>query len=165
MMRIKIVRLFTIFIAALTFFYVSIFFIYPQAVIEIYRGADEKTIWAKMKHLQFKKEISGTNSYKFPDLQWSPDKKHLAFYDFTRKEIFKKEWELKIFNPRTFQTKVIFIGDYKTGKYRWIENNAIRAYEGGGSGVRIYRDISIDIAEPFIASDHMSPKYWTPEKM
>lgn len=144
--------------------YVSIFFLSPSTVINIYRGEDEKTIWVKTKLAPFKKEISGTDSYKFYDLEWSPNKKHLAFYDFTREEIFKKEWSLKIFDPRTFQTKIIFIGDDKTGEYRWIGNHTVRAYEGAGVGVRIYRDIDIDVATPFIASDHMTPEYWVPEK-
>lgn len=144
--------------------YVSIFFLSPSTVINIYRGENEKTIWVKTKLAPFKKEISGTDSYKFFDLKWSPNKKHLAFYDFTREEIFEKEWSLKIFDPRIFKTKIIFIGDYKTGEYKWIDDKTIRVYVGAGSGVRIYRDLNIDTREPFIASDHMTPEYWVPEK-
>jgi|GEM_PF-6885378 len=135
----------------------------PASFVDIYRGSDETSIWAKIKFLPFKKEISETDSYKFEDLKWSPDEKYLAFYDFTREEYNKKEWSLKIINPLTLAVKTIFIGDYKTGEYKWINNSIVRVYEGAGSGVRIYRDIDIGIDQPFIASDYMSPEYWTPE--
>ncbi len=143
--------------------YFLIFFLYPSSIIDIYRGGDEKSIWIKTKYFPLKKEISGTDSYKAPDIQWSPDKNYLAFYDFTREEIFSKEWSLKILNPRTLGIKNIFIGDYKTSGYRWIDNETIRVYVSAGSGVRIYRDIYINIREPFIAADHTSPEYWVPE--
>ncbi|MBU4030643.1 hypothetical protein KJ756_00515 [Patescibacteria group bacterium] len=137
---------------------------FPLSVIDIYRGEDEESIWVKTKFFPLKKEISGTSSYKPPNLQWSPDKNHLAFYDFIREEIFNKEWFLKIINPRTLGIKTIFIGDYKTSEYLWIDNKTIRVYVSAGSGVRIYRDIDIDIQEPFIAAEHPTPEYWTPEK-
>ncbi|MFH1048732.1 MAG: hypothetical protein V1732_03650 [Patescibacteria group bacterium] len=89
----------------------------------------------------------------------------MAFYDFTREEIFNKEWSLKVINPRIFEVKTIFIGDYKTSEYRWIDNETIRVYVSAGSGVRIYRDIDIDIREPFIAAEHTMSEYWTPEKI
>lgn len=141
-----------------------IFVIYPRALIKIYRGDDEKTIWVEMKYLPVKKLISDTDNYKFYDLQWSPNDKYLAFYDFVGLETFNREWGLKIVNVRNFKIKTIFIGDYKTGQYKWIDNRTVRVYEGAGSGVRIYRDIDINIAAPFIAAEHMSPEYWTPEK-
>jgi len=60
--------------------------------------------------------------------------------------------------------KNIFIGDYKTSGYRWIDNETIRVYVSAGRGVRIYRDIDINIREPFIAAEHPTPEYWMPEK-
>lgn len=145
--------------------YTLVFFLSPSSVIDVYRGEDEESIWLKIKFFPLKKEISGTSSYKPPDIQWSPDKNHLAFYDFIREEIFNKEWFLKIINPRTLGVKTIFIGDYKTSEYRWIDNKTIRVYVSAGSGVRIYRDIDINIREPFIAAEHTSSEYWTPEKI
>lgn len=142
---------------------VAVFISPPTSFIDIYRGADETTVWAKLKFLPLKKEISGTDSYKFGDLKWSPDGKHLAYYDNTREEIYKKEWELKVFDPILFNTKTVFIGDWKTGEYKWIDNNTVRVYENAGTGVRIYRDININEKGPFVASDFMSPEYWTPE--
>jgi len=72
--------------------YFLIFFLSPSSNIDIYRGEDEESIWIKTKFFPLKKEISGTDTYKAPDIQWSPDKNYLAFYDFTREEIFSKEW-------------------------------------------------------------------------
>ncbi len=144
--------------------YILVFFFSPSLITDVYRGEDEKSIWIKTKYFPFKKEISGASSYKAPDIQWSPDKNRLAFYDFTRQEIYNKEWSLKIINPRILGIKTIFIGDYKTSEYRWIGNKTIRVYISAGSGVRIYRDIDIDVREPFIAAEHSTPEYWTPEK-
>lgn len=145
--------------------FISVFFFSPSLIVDVYRGEDEQSIWIKTKFFPLKKEISDTSSYKAPNIQWSPDKNHLAFYDFTREEIFDKEWSLKVINPRFFEVKTIFIGDYKTNEYRWIDNKTIRVYVSAGSGVRIYRDIDINIREPFIAAEHTSPEYWTPEKI
>lgn len=164
-MKIKIVKTIITLIAFLVIFCFLAFFICPSSLIEIYRGNDEKTIWVKTMYFPFKKEISSTDSYKAPDIQWAPDKNHLAFFDFMREEIYNKEWFLKIVNPRTLRIKTIFIGDYKTSEYRWIDNKTIRVYVSAGSGVRIYRDIDINIREPFIATEHTSPEYWTPEKI
>ncbi len=141
----------------------GLFFVCPAFLVDVYRGADERTVWIKTKHLPIKKLTSDTDSYKFSDIQWSPNKRMFAFYDFVRLEWATKEWALKIVDARTLKTKTIFIGDYKTGQYKWIDNESVRVYEGAGSGVRIYRDIDINVSEPVIAADHLSPEYWTPE--
>ena len=141
-----------------------VFFISPFSALEVYRGKDEETVWVKLFGLPLKKEISGTDSYKAPDLQWSPDKLHLAFFDFVREKIYDKEWFLKVYSPRLFQVKTVFIGDYRTSRYKWIDNDTIRVYVSAGSGVRIYRDIDIGADKAFAAADYESPAYWTPEK-
>lgn len=143
---------------------VIVFFISPFSALEVYRGKDEKTVWVKIFGLPLKKEISGTDSYKAPDLQWSPNKSHLAFFDFIREKIYDKEWFLKIYSPRTFQVKTVFIGDSRTSRYKWIDNSTIRVYVSAGTGVRIFRDIDIGADEIFIADNYQSPAYWTPEK-
>jgi hypothetical protein len=157
------VKILLIILSALTILSVVMFISSSASFTDIYRGADETTVWIKLKFLPLKKEISRTDSYKFEDLMWSPDGEHLAYYDNTREEICKKEWELKVFDPRLFKTKTVFIGDWKTGEYKWIDNNIIRVYENAGTGVRIYRDIDIDADIPFVASDYMSSEYWMPE--
>lgn len=164
-MKKGILKILIIALVSIFLIYISVFFFSPSLIIDVYRGEDEKSIWMKTKFFPFKKEISGTDSYKAPDIQWSPGENHLAFYDFTREEIYNKEWSLKVINPRTLGVKTIFIGDYKTSEYQWIDDKIIRVYVSAGSGVRIYRDIDIDIREPFIAAEYISPEYWTPEKI
>lgn len=163
-MKNGILKILIIAFLSIFFIYISIFFFSPSSIVDIYRGGDEKSIWVKTKYFPFKKEISGTDSYKAPNIQWSPDKNYLVFLDFVREEIYNKEWFLKIINPRTLRVKTIFIGDYKTSEYYWIDNKTIRVYVSAGSGVRTYRDIDIDIREPFIAAEYTSPENWTPEK-
>lgn len=164
-MKKRILKILAIVPVSIFLIYISVFFFSPSLIIDVYRGEDEQSIWLKIKFFPLKKEISGTSSYKPPDIQWSPDKNHLAFYDFTREEIFNKEWSLKIINLRTLGIETIFIGDYKTSEYQWIDDKIIRVYVSAGSGVRIYRDIDINIREPFIAAEHASPEYWMPEKI
>ncbi len=142
---------------------IILFFVSPFSVMDVYRDEDEKHIMAEFKFLPFKKEISGTDYFKFQDT-WSPDKKYIAFLEFAREEIYEKEWLLKIFDPRIFKAKTIFIGTGKTSNYAWLNDNTIRVYVNAGSGVRIYRDIDINTPEPFIAADHKTPEYWIPEK-
>lgn len=160
--RIVKIALFVVILAVVSV--VGLFFIKPALLVNVYRGVDERTIWIETKHLPIRKLISDTNSYKFFDIQWSPNNRQFAFYDFVRLEWVNKEWALKVVDARFFTIKTIFIGPDKTGEYKWLDDNTIRVYVSAGSGVRIYRDINIDVSEPFIASDHMSPEYWTPEK-
>ncbi len=143
------------------FLYLIGFIFFPKDLFYFYRGSDEKSIWVKINYLGIHREISETESYKAPQLEWSPNNKHLAFYDGIMVETFNKEWALKIIDPRLFQIKTIFIGDYHTSEYRWINNTTIRVYVSAGSGVSIYRDIDINLSEPFVACDNVSPQYWT----
>lgn len=154
-------------IVALIVIYFFIFFYSPSTVVDFYRGEDERTIFVEIKPLGITKEISGTNNYKSDDLRWSPDEKHLAFFENIRGSeewSYDREWVLKVVDPRFFEVKPIFIGTYKTSEYMWLNNQAIRAYVNAGSGVRIYRDIDINIPAPFVASENMSPEFWVPEK-
>ncbi|KKQ27907.1 MAG: hypothetical protein US42_C0004G0046 [Candidatus Magasanikbacteria bacterium GW2011_GWC2_37_14] len=152
------------FILFLIFGLTIVFSICPSLLVYIYRGDDEKTIWVETKYFPIKKNIFSTNYLIAPNVEWSPNGTYFSFYDYVRLEWATKEWALKIINARTFRIKTIFIGDYKTSEYKWIDNENVRVYEDAGSGVRIYRDININVPEPFIATDHASPEYWTPEK-
>lgn len=144
--------------------YVVTFFIFPSLIVDYYRGEDGQTIWVKTKFLPLKKKISDTDKFKAPTLKWAPDKNHVAFYDMVAEKTFTREWALKIINPRIFSVRTIFIGDYKTSDFRWLDNHTIRVYASAGSGVRIYRDIDIDIKSPFVAEDHPTSEYWIAEK-
>lgn len=160
----KIVKITFIFLVLAIFVLVIFFFINPSSLVYIYRGDDETSIWVETKYLPIKKNIADTDVYKFSDLQWSPNGKFLAYYDFVRLEWAEKEWALKIIDVRFFTTKTVFIGDYKTGEYKWLSNNTVRVYESAGSGVRAYRDININIDKPIIKVDDWATGDWTPEK-
>lgn len=139
------------------------FYIYPENPLEF---SNSKEIFLEIKPFGFSFQITHTNHHK-SHLFWSPEKKHLAFYERVMEpsqKPFDREWALKIINPRTFKTKTIFIGDYKTGEYQWLNDQIVRVYRSAGTGVRIYRNININILEPFIAAEHLSPEFWTPTK-
>ncbi|MFH1838208.1 MAG: hypothetical protein ABH808_01780 [Candidatus Kuenenbacteria bacterium] len=140
------------------------FYIYPNSL----EFSDSKELFLKIKPFGPFFQITHTNRHKSNDLKWSLNKKYLAFYENIRElaeKPFSREWALKIINPKTFKIKTIFIGDYKTGEYQWLDDQKIRVYCNAGTGVRIYRDININISEPFIAIEHSSPEFWTPIKV
>lgn len=145
--------------------YLSSFIFYPKDTLYFYRGEDEKSIWVEIKPFGIQKKISQIDCYKADDLKWSPNSKHLAFFDMTREKNYDKEWSLKIINPITFQEKTVFVGTYKTSFYEWISNNIIRVYVNAGTGIRVYRDIDINIREPFVAIDNADSDFWTLEKV
>ena len=160
----RIIKFISLLLFITGLFVVVIFFIDPSSLIYIYRGADEKTIWAESKHLPIKKIISDTSFFKAPNTEWSPDSKHFSFFDFVRLEWATKEWALKIVDTRFFTIKTIFVGDYKTSEYFWINNDTVRVYVSAGSGAVAYRDININIDKPIIKVDDWSSGDWTPEK-
>ena len=160
----KVAKIIFILIALFGLVIIGTFFVRPSLLVYIYRGDDEQTIWVETKYFSVKKIISDTDKYKFSDLQWSPNGQFLAFYDFVRLEWAEKEWALKIIDARFFRIKTIFIGDYKTGEYKWLDNDTVRVYESAGSGVRAYRDIDINIDHPIIKVDDWPSGNWTPEK-
>jgi len=153
-----------ILLLVITTIYVGVWFFIPAKVIRIDYGEDQTSIWADIKPFGFKKLIYKTSGYKIGDLKDSPNKRHLAYFDSVREKIYEKEWFLKIIDTRTLKVRTIFIGPWRTSFYKWIDNDTVRVYLNGGTGVRIYRDIRIDVPEPFIAADHMEPEYWIPEK-
>jgi N-acetylmuramoyl-L-alanine amidase len=79
-------------------------------------------------------------------------------------EYYKNYVSLFIKDNEYAEPREIYRGDVKTSSWEWLSNKNVRVYVSAGSGVRVYRDIEINSAEPFIASDHMTPEYWTPEK-
>lgn len=160
-------------LGGLTGIYFLIFVFYPGSVLnfniypESLAFSNSKEIFVKIKPFEHSFQITHSNRHK-SHLFWSPNKKHLAFYEKIiepDRRSFDREWALKVINPTTFKFKTIFIGDYKISHYLWLDDQTVRVFCSGGSGVEIYRDIKINVAEPFIASTHMSPEYWTAIKM
>lgn len=120
----------------LTVFIVS-FYLNPHEFLYVYLGDDGKSVWAEANPFSFRKEISGTKSYKSSNIKWSPNNNYVSFYDNARETPdMSREWFLKIFNPRTFRIKTVFIGPWVTGGYEWLDGNTIRAYAGACSGCR-----------------------------
>lgn len=138
------------------------FEIYPEG-LESY----DKDIFLTVNIFPWK-NIQLTNDQRYKShLEWSPHKKYLAFYENIRGSenwSYDKEWLLKVINPKFFKIKTVFVGTYKTSGYSWLDDGTIRVYVDAGTGVRVYRDIDINIPAPFIASEHMSPEFWVPEK-
>lgn len=155
----RIIKTFTISLVSLLFIVIILFYFYPSLFIDFYIGVDEKSIWVKTKPITFNFKITETAS-RLCNLEWSPNKKYLVYIDDVSEILYDKEYFIKVINPRLLKTKTIFIGTYHTSYYRWLNNNTIRVYVGAGSGVRVYRDINIHLKEPFIAIDHLEPKYW-----
>jgi len=141
-----IIVLLCLIIAILMAIFIISFYLNPSGSMYVYLGNDESSVWAEGNPISFRKKISGTNSYK-TNLKWSPNGNFVAFYDNIREAPdMDREWFLKIFNPRTFSIKTVFIGPWVTGDYRWLDDSTIRAYAGACSGCRSYCDIDIHIS-------------------
>lgn len=161
----KVIKILISFILFAILIIVTIYFNNPHSLIYIYVGDDDKTVWLETKYVPFRKVISDTVYYKFSETaQWSPNDRYFSYYDFVGLEWAEKEWALKIVDARFFSTKIIFIGDYHTGQYDWIDDNTIRVCAGAGSGVRRCRNIDIHVKQPIIGVDDYSSGNWTPEK-
>lgn len=151
--------------------YFLVFLIQPSLVLDFYIYPQElnafppKEVFLKIKPLSINIKFTHNRNFKSNDLSWSPNKKYVAFYERVMEPAenpYDREWALKIINPRTFRIKDIFIGNSHTGQYRWRDDRTVRVFINAGTGVRAYRDINIDISEPFVMVEHMSPEFWTP---
>ncbi|MFA5000356.1 MAG: hypothetical protein WC545_03280 [Patescibacteria group bacterium] len=128
----------------------AVFILWPRAFIDI-SIIDDTAVFVCWKFIPRCQEVSGTSSYKF-DLNWSPDGKYLSFYD-DLKESDNRFSFLKIVNPLTRSVKIVFIGPEGTGYSQWLDNDTIRTYGRGGTGVTSYCDININYQEPFVLED------------
>lgn len=157
--KIIIVLLCSIAAIIMVIFFVS-FYLNPFNSVYVYVGADNSSIWIEGNPLSFRKEVSRTKSYKSSNLEWSPNKNYVSFYDNVRETPdMTREWFLKIFNPRTFSVRTIFIGPWVTGDYKWLDDNTIRAYAGACSSCRQYCDINIHRREPLIFVEKGNSEY------
>ena len=159
----KIIKISTILlgsiIAIILAVFIISFYLNPSEFLYVYLGDDGLSVWAEGNPLPFRKEISGTRSPKFSDIKWSPNNNYVAFYDNVRETPdMNRDWFLKIFNPRTFSVRTIFIGPWVTGEYKWLDDNTIRAYAGACSGCRLYCDINIYRREPFVFTEDKDPE-------
>jgi hypothetical protein len=154
--------------------YFLVFLIQPSLVLDFYiypwelEASGPWEVFLKIKPLSINIQFTHTKNFKFNDLSWSPNKKYVAFFERVMEPAenpYDREWALKIINPRTFKIKPIFVGNSQTGEYQWLDDQTIRVYINAGTGVRAYRDINVNISEPFVASEHATPEFWIPVKM
>ncbi len=150
-----------------------VFFIQPSLVLDFYiyprdlEASGSREVFLRIRPLLIDIKLTYNRNFKSDNLNWSPNKKNIAFYERIlepAKNPYDREWALKIINPRTFKIKTIFIGDNKIGGYQWLDDYTIRAYINPCAQVRAYRDISINISKPFVVAEHASPEFWIPEK-
>lgn len=157
--KIAVIILGSIISIIMAWFIIS-FYINPYEYLYVYLGNDGSSVWVEGNPVSLKKEISGTKSQKNFDIKWSPNSNYVAFYDNVRESPdMSKEWFLKIFNPRTFSVRTIFISPWVTGNYQWLDGDTIRAYAGACSGCKSYCDINIHRREPFIFGKDKDPEH------
>lgn len=149
----KIIKLFIALLISIVTIIAITFYFYPSLFVDFYVSYDKNSIWVTTSPLAFSWKILDTSSEN-DDLSWSPDEKYLAYTDFVREVIYDKEYFIKIIDPRTLKTRTVFIGDYHTSHYRWLDNENIRVYVGGASSAIAYTDINIHTKEPFVTVDH-----------
>ena len=160
----KIAKILLFFLIIFVLTTVCIFFVNPHSLVYLYVGEDNKTIVAETKYIPIKKIVARANFEISPDAEWSPNDGYFSYFDFVRLEFAKKEWALKIINTRTLVVKTIFIGDFRVSEYDWLNDGTIRVYVSAGSGVRVYRDININVSQPIIMIDDWESGAWVPEK-
>jgi len=152
------------------FVYFLVFLFAPSKILNFYINPEglknEGEIFFEIRPLNIDIQLTNTQKHK-SHLSWSPNKEYVAFYERVMepaKNPFDREWALKIINPKSFKIKTIFIGTSKTSEYQWINGEIIRVYINAGTGVGAFRDININVSEPFIMIEHYSPEFWTPVK-
>lgn len=152
--------------------YFLVFLIQPSLILDFYispwelESSGPREVFLGMKPFSMNIKFTHTQNFK-SHLFWSPNKKYISFYERVMEPAenpYDREWALKVINPRNFKIKTIFIGDSQTGQYQWLDNDTIRAYINAGTGVKAYRDIDINIKEPFVVAEHKSPEFWVPVK-
>lgn len=100
------------------------------------------------------------------DFTFSPDSKYIAFVRDVFEEYggdWDKYWAIKLLDVQTNQEKTIFVDDGKLSGYRWLTNDIIRVIHGGGTGVHMYRDITINQTKPLFYKDYKyldNAKFW-----
>ncbi|MDP3997876.1 MAG: hypothetical protein Q8P73_05250 [bacterium] len=103
---------------------------------------------------------------------FSPDQKNIAFIE----DVFEKYghnydryYAVNVFNVESKREKSLLIDTYKISGFEWRNNDTIRVFLDAGTGIRAYRDISIQISKPlifkdFVASSHKPETFWTPDE-
>lgn len=97
---------------------------------------------------------------------FSPDSKYIAFVQDVFDEYggdWDKYWAIKLLEIKTNKEKTIFVDDGKLSNYLWLNNNTMRVVQSGGTGVHMYRDITINQTKPLFYKDYKyldSTDFW-----
>jgi len=101
----------------------------------------------------------------------SPDNKKLSYSKHLyskpvyqdEKSYYDNYTALMVYDLEKNEEKEIFRGDVFTTDHRWLDDKNIRVYRLGGTGVRGYADINIDILKPLVATERRSSEFWKTE--
>lgn len=93
---------------------------------------------------------------------FSPDKKSIVFIKnvFTKYgEDYDRYWALVVFDPATRKEQELLVDDSHLSEYEWLSTEVIRVYHSGGTGVRVYRDVSIGDTPVFFKDSKYTSKH------
>lgn len=101
----------------------------------------------------------------------SPDNKKISYSKhlyskpiYQNKESYYDNYTaLMVYDLESNKEKEIFRGDFFTTDHQWLDDENIRVYRLGGTGVRGYTDININISKPLVAAERRSSEFWETE--
>jgi hypothetical protein len=94
---------------------------------------------------------------------FSPDRTMIAFVENVFKDYgydWEKYWALKIFTIAPQDEKVVFVDDTHLSFFQWLNNTNIRVFHGSGTGVRVYKDISVQRTKPLFSNKYRGEEFW-----
>lgn len=168
----KILKTFSFFAVAIVLLPIITFLINPRHIIDFSDNPVDQKLYVDISFGPietyfplFKIGSITDHPYSYKFYRWSPDGNHFAYIaDMSESErTEEKDFMIVILNPRTFQRKIVLIGD--KGRYGWVDNDTIRYFRGMGTGVGTYKDININAKEPVIVIDDLkggSSRGWHP---
>lgn len=163
----KILRIFIFIAIAIILLPIITFLVNPRHIIDFSDNPVDQKLYVDISFGPvetyfplFKIGSITDHPYSYYFRLWSPDGNHFAYIadmpDSERTD--ERDYEIIILNPRTFQRKVVLIGD--KGRYAWLDNNTIRYFRGMGTGVGMYKDLDINIKEPLTIVDDFKSNDW-----
>lgn len=100
------------------------------------------------------------------DFRFSPSKKYIAFVQNVFEEYghdWDKYWALQLFYMESGTEKTLFVDDTRMSSYEWLSDETIRVFHNAGTGVRAYKNISVDREKPLFFKDYKrseSKPFW-----
>lgn len=100
---------------------------------------------------------------------FSPDKTYIAFIQDVFEEYGEdgdRYWALKIFDPARREERVLLVDDTHLSGYEWLDAKILRVFHDAGTGVRVFRDVSVTSSPIFFKDAKYTErhsKFWTPD--